>query len=209
MILLLSLILSLSAQAEGTALKGKKAAELYQAINNTGAGQCGSGCIDVTELDCSWSNSSDSKRIGCNFKDAQGKHQEVDGAKARRLVKAVKAAGEIDTSCGAGTCGFRNSRNIKCSEEKTAAKKYKTDCSVSIHQESCLAADKKADLENLKMRFSVTQEANPGCETMRGAGGCLPARDMVNMQKLEAMEKSGCKAGRKSHDGDKPTMETY
>jgi hypothetical protein len=86
-------------------------------------------------------------------------------------------------------------------------KNFRAKCTVSTHVESCLAADKKAELENLKMKFSVTQEANPGCETMRGAGGCLPPRDQITLDKLQAMEKNGCKAARKSHGGDKPTME--
>lgn len=207
MILLLSLILSLSSHAEDTDVSGKKAAELYQAINGTGQGQCGSGCIDASDLLCTWSNSSDSKRISCSFKDAQGKTQEVSGAKARRLSKAVQAVQTVDISCGAGTCGFRDNRDVKCTEEKTAAKKFKSVCTVSKHVDTCLPGAKKKELENLKKKFSVIQEANPGCETMRGAGACLPPRDMITMQKLEAMEKNGCSAGRRSHDNDKPTME--
>jgi hypothetical protein len=207
MILFLAMILSLNAQAEGTAFTGKKATELYQAINNTGHGRCGATCIDISELSCNWSNSSDSKRISCRFKDANGKEHEVDSAKARRLANAVQAVRAIDTDCGAGTCGFRDSQDIKCSEQINRTKNFKARCSLSTHSDSCLTADKKAELESLKTKFSVTQEANPGCETMRGAGGCLPPRDMIAMQKLEAAEKNGCRAARKFNRDDKPTME--
>lgn len=206
MILLLSLVLSLSAQAEGTALSGKKAAELYQAVNNTGAGQCGSGCIDISELDCNWSNTPDSRRFGCNFKDAQGKRQEVEGAKARRLVKALEAGSDVETSCGAGNCGFRESRNVKCAET-AQGKKFKTQCSVSVHQESCLAAEEKTELESLKEKLSAAKEAKPGCESIRGAGGCLPPRDLITIRKLEGMEKNGCAVSRGSGHEAKPTME--
>lgn len=104
---------------------GKKAQELYSAVNSLGISNCtrDSCFADLNGLDCTWSNSSDSRRASCNYETADGKKATVEGAKARRLAKAMEATGEVIVSCGAGTCGFRNPLEVNCEELRKAKNK--------------------------------------------------------------------------------------
>lgn len=97
---------------------GKKAIELYSAMQALGVGSCkGQACsADIKNVECQWSNSSDSRRAHCTYNGKDGKEETVEGAKARRLSKAMMAAGEVDISCGAGTCGFRLPQDADCAE---------------------------------------------------------------------------------------------
>jgi len=105
--------------------KGKKARELYSAVNGLGISSCtkDSCFADLNSLDCTWSNSSDSRRASCNYESADGKKNTVEGAKARRLAKAMEASGEVVVSCGAGTCGFRNPLEVNCEEQRKSKSK--------------------------------------------------------------------------------------
>lgn len=117
---------------------GKKALELYSAIQSLGISKCtATACgADLNRVECLWSNSSDDKSMDCTYFDKNGKEQKVSGKKAQRLSDAVQSTGEIETSCGAGTCGFRNLQDLSCSELRSNGKmKIRYECRVMVANE--------------------------------------------------------------------------
>jgi hypothetical protein len=104
--------------------KGKKAQNLYSAVQSLGISNCtGSSCFaNLNSLDCNWSNSPDSRRVSCSYQGSDKKQGSVEGAKARRLAKAMEATGEVVISCGAGSCGFRNALDVNCEEQRKSRK---------------------------------------------------------------------------------------
>jgi len=117
---------------------GKKAQELYSAIQSLGISKCTATVCgaDLSGLECLWSNSSDDKSMDCTYFDKNGKEKNVSGKKAKRLSDAVQSTGEIETSCGMNTCGFRNLQDLNCSELRSKGKmKVRYECRIMVANE--------------------------------------------------------------------------
>jgi hypothetical protein len=114
------------------------AAELYRASQSVTDGACSSGSCStqLKNLLCTWNNdASEGDRHSCSFAAPNGKEETLEGAKAKRLAKAVKAAlgKRADVSCGMGTCGFRDNLDVRCQESRGKGKKAKLayDCQIT------------------------------------------------------------------------------
>lgn len=139
---------------------GKPAQELFSAMQGVESGRCkGSTCVtNLTNLDCHWSNSSDSKSASCRFEGSDGNTQTIDGPKARRLGLAVVAKYRWEPSCGMGSCGFHEALQVKCMENRQkSGKKVDHDCTVEVMEAKVKSSgSKRKNGDQIEHR-----EANP------------------------------------------------
>jgi hypothetical protein len=213
MTIVLALILGLSAHAaDGTAMQGKKAQELYQAMINAKPADCKNrDCsAEMKNLTCIWTNQERIRSANCAYTDAQGKKRTVDGRHASRLTNAVLAAGVVETDCGAGKCGFSEPQDVGCLEKTKGKKKPSYSCTLAEHSDSCLSGKQQDQLDHLKDKYELARAKNPSCVSRRGAGACLSPREMLDMARLEREEEHGCRPA--VHDSGfdhnaKPAME--
>ncbi len=75
-----------------------------------GMGSCGSRLNDVT---C-WSNGRKGGNVRCTYRSDAGDLKLVTGANAEKLKAAMENLRQIETRCGAGTCGFRDHQDVQC-----------------------------------------------------------------------------------------------
>ncbi len=108
---------------------------IYRVVSTLAEQSCGMGkcSIEMNQVHCTWPNAKDLKDAKCEFKNAAGERKVLSGIKARDFITAINEQKEIQTDCGAGTCGFSSDQDVSCVRSNGPGLNKPT-CTVSEHK---------------------------------------------------------------------------